>query len=139
MTATDTDLSGVPLQPAHSENQSGGTDQSGDPSWASVVGGVVLVALGATWLLSLLDVIDLRAAFVLPAMLALVGLALTVASVRGNSHPGLIVLGTFLAVATCFAAVAPAESLRGGLGERVHVVTNAADLEARYELGLGDL
>lgn len=131
MTATEAERPVAPPPLSEPEPDTGN-------SWASMTAGVVLILLGAAWLLNLTDVIDLRAAFVLPAMLALVGLALVVGSLRGP-HPGLIVLGTFLTIATGFAAVAPPEAFRGGLGERLHTVANAAELESRYELGLGDL
>ena len=131
MTATTTELS--PADPAPDQ-----VEPPADNSWASVTAGAVLVLLGTAWLISLTDLIEVRAAFVLPSLLALVGLALVVGSLRG-SHPGLIVLGTFLTIATGFAAVAPAEALRGGLGERMYTVTTADQLESKYELGLGDM
>lgn len=131
MTATSTELR--PAGPAPDQ-----LEPQGKNSWASITAGAVLVLLGLAWLLSLTDLIDMRAAFVLPSLLALVGLALVVGSLRG-SHPGLIVLGTFLTIATGFAAVAPAEALRGGLGERLYTVTTADQLDSKYELGLGDM
>ena len=106
--------------------------------WSSVIAGAVLVALGTAWLLSAADIIVISAALVLPALLALLGLALVVASARGP-HPGLVALGVLLSIATGFAAVAPPEALRGGFGERLHVVSTVDNLENRYELGIGDL
>ncbi|MDH3293557.1 MAG: LiaF-related protein [Acidimicrobiia bacterium] len=100
--------------------------------------GVVLVLLGAAWLLDLGEVIELRAALVLPALLTLVGAALIVGSLRGP-HPGLIAFGTVLTLLVGIAAVAPPEAIRGGLGERHHVVTRTSDLDSQYEVGIGDL
>lgn len=107
-------------------------------SFSQTVAGIVLLLLGGAWLLDLLDVVELRAAYVLPGLLTVVGLALLVGSLR-RQHGGLIVLGTILTVFTLFAAVAPSESLRGGLGQRDYVVADQADLDSRYELAVGDM
>lgn len=109
-----------------------------DSSWAAGTVGLVLVLLGTAWLLDLSGVIELRAAFVLPGLLTLVGAALIVGSVRGP-HPGLIAFGTVLTLLVAVAAVAPSEAIRGGLGERNYVVTQPSDLDAHYEVGIGDL
>ncbi len=125
-----------------SDVESTGADTSGgapvDEGWTGITTGIVLVLLGAAWLLSITDVIELRAAYVLPALLGVVGLIIAIGSLR-RPQPGLIVLGTVLTVATGFAAVAPPEALRGGMGERAYAPTTAAELQSRYELGLGDL
>ena len=107
-------------------------------SWGATTVGVVLVLLGAAWLLDLGDVIELRAALVLPALLTLVGVALVVGSLRGP-HPGLIAFGTVLTLLVAVAAVAPPEAIRGGLGERHHTATQGSDLNDQYEVGIGDL
>ncbi len=106
--------------------------------WGPTTVGIVLVLLGAAWLLDLAGVFELRAALVLPALLTIVGLTLIVGSLR-RPHPGLIAFGTVLTLLVAVAAVAPPESVRGGLGERHHVVTRASDLDAQYEVGIGDL
>ena len=107
-------------------------------SFSQTTAGVVLLLLGAAWLLDLLDVVELRAAYVLPGLLTIVGLALIVGSLR-RQHGGLIALGTILTVFTIFSAVTPSESLRGGVGQRDYVVTDEADLARRYELAIGDM
>lgn len=107
-------------------------------SWGPTTVGIVLILLGAAWLLDLGDVIELRAALVLPALLTLVGVALIVGSLR-RPHPGLIAFGTVLTLLVAVAAVAPPEAVRGGLGERHHVVTQSSNLDSEYEVGIGDL
>ncbi|MDH4279570.1 MAG: cell wall-active antibiotics response protein [Acidimicrobiia bacterium] len=107
-------------------------------SWGATTVGLVLVLLGAAWLLDLGDVIELRAALVLPALLTLVGVALIIGSLR-RPHPGLIAFGTILTLLVAIAAVAPSEAVRGGLGERHHTVSRASDLDDQYEVGIGDL
>ena len=107
-------------------------------SWSATTVGLVLVLLGAAWLLDLGGVIELRAALVLPALLTLVGVALIVGSLR-RPHPGLIAFGTILTLLVAIAAVAPTEAVRGGLGERHHAVTQMSELDDQYEVGIGDL
>lgn len=103
-----------------------------------IVLGGVLVLVGGLWLLDAVEVIDVRAAVVLPAVLAVVGVALIVGSFDGP-HSGLVTLGVFLTVAVVMAAVFPANPFGGGLGQRVYRVSDAADLESGYGVGLGEL
>jgi predicted membrane protein len=103
-----------------------------------IVGGLVLVVLGALWLADVTDVLTLRAAIVLPALLVVVGLALVAGSFQG-SHPTLVTIGVLLAVATVFSALSPPEALRGGIGSRRYTVTDPTELRSRYQVGLGDL
>ncbi len=105
--------------------------------FAAMTTGLVLIVLGSVWLLDALGVVEVRAAMILPLLLAVVGLALIIGSTSGP-HPALITLGVFLAVATVFSAVTPPEAFRGGVGDRNNVISNVDDLEGRYELGMGD-
>lgn len=100
--------------------------------------GAILVVFGALWSLDVADVIELRAALILPGLLAVVGLALIVGATDGP-HPGLVVFGVLLTVAVVAAAVAPPNAFRGGIGERNHRVERQADLATRYDVGVGDL
>lgn len=136
MASSETTVGPSPIEPNFSTEPT--ADRNGGGSLSHTVAGLVLLLLGAAWLLDLLDVVELRAAYVLPALLTIVGVALMVGSLR-RQHGGLIALGTILTVFTVFAAVAPSESLRGGLGQRDFVVTDEADLAARYELAVGDM
>lgn len=106
--------------------------------FGSVVLGAVLVGVGTLWFLDALDVISIRAAVVLPAILAIVGLALIVGSFEGE-HSGLVVFGVFLTVAVIISAVAPVDAFRGGVGERQFRAETSADLATDYRLGVGDM
>lgn len=107
-------------------------------AYGSVVLGTILVLVGALWLLDAIDMIELQAAVVLPAVLAIVGVALVFGAFDGP-HSGLVVFGVFLTVAVVAAAVAPFDSWRGGVGERQHTVANASELAPEYHLGMGEL
>ncbi len=107
-------------------------------AYGSVVMGAILVVVGGLWLLDAVDVISLRAAVVLPAVLAVIGIALIFGSFEGP-HSGLVLLGMFLSIAVVLAAVAPDGLFRGGVGERRYTVTSVAELEPAYRLGMGDL
>ena len=106
--------------------------------YATMVAGALLVVVGALWLLDATDVIELHASIVLPAVLAVIGLALIVGSFEGP-HPGLVVAGVFITIATLAVAAAPPDALRGGIGERNVNVSGQADLESTYNVALGDL
>jgi predicted membrane protein len=103
-----------------------------------VVTGALLVVVGGLWLLDATDVVDLRVAIVLPAVLAVIGLALIVGAFDGP-HPGLVVAGVFVSLAVLAVAAAPPDAFHGGIGERSIRVTDQADLAARYDVGLGEL
>ena len=121
------------------ETREPSVEKGGPPRhFGSVVLGAVLVAVGSLWFLDALDVISIRAAVVLPAMLAIVGLALIVGSFDGE-HSGLVVFGVFLTVAVIISAVAPVDAFRGGVGERQFRAETGADLETDYRLGVGDM
>lgn len=106
--------------------------------FGSVVLGAVLVGVGSLWFLDAVDVISLRASVVLPAVLAVVGLALIAGSFDGE-HSGLVVLGVFLTVAVVISSVTPVDAFRGGVGERQFRAETGADLASEYRLGVGDL
>lgn len=106
--------------------------------YGAVVGGALLVVVGALWLLDATGVIELRLAIVLPAILAVIGLALVVGSFDGP-HPGLVVAGVFLTIATLAVAAAPANVFVGGVGERNVQVSNQADLASTYNVAMGEL
>jgi len=106
--------------------------------YGAVVTGALLVVVGGLWLLDATDVVDLRVAIVLPAVLAVIGLALIVGAFDGP-HPGLVVAGVFVSLAVLAVATAPPDAFHGGIGERSIRVTDQADLAARYDVGLGEL
>ncbi|MFP3913864.1 MAG: LiaF domain-containing protein [Actinomycetota bacterium] len=110
----------------------------GRRSYGTWVTGIILVLVGALWMLDVAGVIDLRAAVILPAALTILGLALIVGAWDGP-HAGLVVLGVFLTLAVVAAAAAPPNAFRGGIGERSFVVDDQGDLAARYDVGIGGL
>lgn len=112
--------------------------EGGSRTYGAVVGGLVLVVVGALWLLHVTEVIDLDFAILAPAILAVIGLALIIGSFDG-AHTGLVVAGVFVTIFTLALAVAPAGAFRGGIGERDVMVGRQADLEDRYDLGLGEM
>ena len=106
--------------------------------YGSTVLGAILVVVGLLWMLDAVDLIELRGAIVLPAALAVVGVAL-IAGAFDGPHSGLVVFGVFLTVAVVASAITPLDAWRGGIGERRHVVERQADLAPEYRLGMGDM
>lgn len=106
--------------------------------YGATVAGAVLVVVGGLWLFDAIDVIDLRVAFVLPAVLAVIGLALIIGAFDGP-HAGLVVAGIFVSIAALAVAAAPPDAFHGGIGERDIRVTDQDNLAARYDVGLGEL
>lgn len=100
--------------------------------------GLLCVLGGTLWLMDVLDLVDVRAEVVVPALLATIGLALVLGSFEG-AHPGLVVAGVVVSLATLVTAVTPSGAFEGGLGEREVRVTQQADLADRYDVGVGTL
>jgi predicted membrane protein len=107
-------------------------------TYGPVVAGLLLVAVGLLWFLDVLDVIELRFALVVPAVLAVIGLALIIGAFDGP-HTGLVIAGVFVTIATLALAVVPDGAFRGGVGERNIVVADQSELKERYDLGLGEM
>lgn len=98
--------------------------------------GVVLVVAGGLWLAERLGWVTFDGAVLLPAVVALVGVAAVVASFDGP-HSGLVAAGSVLAVLTVLVAALP--GVGGGIGDRRIVIASASDLESPYRLGVGSL
>lgn len=113
-------------------------DEAGvEPDWDRLVTGVLLVGLGAVWLLSTADVVDPNWRLLLPAALVAVGSATLLLAVRGRGGD-LIGTGTLLTVLVVVAAVVPANpSWR--IGDQEVRPATAAELQARYSHGIGTL
>jgi predicted membrane protein len=107
-------------------------------TYGAVVAGIVLVVVGALWLLHATDVIELDFGILVPAILAVIGIALIIGSFDG-AHTGLVIAGVFLTILTLALAVAPAGAFRGGVGERNIMVGQQSELADRYDLGLGEM
>jgi Cell wall-active antibiotics response 4TMS YvqF len=106
--------------------------------YGAVVSGALIALVGALLLLDALDLIDLRASMILPAVLTLIGLALIVGSFNGP-HPGMITAGVFVTLGVLAMAATPPEAFSGGVGGQEVRVTDEAALETSYEVGVGEL
>jgi len=106
--------------------------------YGAVVSGALIFLVGALLLLDALDLIELRASMILPSVLTLIGLALVVGSFNGP-HPGMITAGVFVTLGVLAIAATPPEAFSGGVGGQEVRVTDEADLDASYEVGVGEL
>ena len=107
------------------------------PSGVQLGIGLLLILLGAVWLLQASGAIDVSLSAVLPAALILLG-ALLVVSARTGRHTGLIVVGVILSLVT---AVISSVDIRldGGIGDRVARPSNPAEVASDYTLAIGSL
>ncbi len=99
--------------------------------------GLALVLVGGLWLADAAALVEVRWQAVLPALLALVGVAL-LATARRESHGGLIAAGIVLGVLV-LATADPMAAVVAGVGERAEQPADAAAAEEGYELGVGSL
>ena len=107
------------------------------PSAGRLVTGLLLVLVGAAWLLHALDVAEIRWQTVLSGAVIAIGLALLSIARRGDND-GLIGLGVVLSVLLVLTGAMPQIPLTGGVGER-NLRPTAVDLEPSYELGMGSM
>jgi len=103
-----------------------------------IVGGGVLILIGLIWLLERTGAIDISVTAVLAMATVLVGISLMLLS-RDGAHPGLVVLGSVLALLSLLTAAAPFEGFQGGVGDRVIEVTSVDDIRPDYNLAMGKL
>lgn len=103
-----------------------------------IVGGGVLVLIGALWLLERTGTVDLSVTVVLALGTMVIGISLMLLSSQG-SHGGLIVFGTILAVVTLVTAAAPFEGFQGGIGDRTVVVSSVDAIRPDYNVAAGKL
>ena len=108
------------------------------PRMGRLLGGVLLVLLGAAWLLESLDVMQVPWDVLLPGGLIAIGVILVVNSPTGASHRGMIALGIVLTVLLSMGTVI-ALPVGGGIGERTERPTTADQAAERFELGIGQL
>lgn len=108
------------------------------PPVGRLVAGAVLVLVGVLWLLDALALLALAWEVVLPAVLALVGVAL-LATARRGAPGGLVGTGIALTVLVLIASATPLSGMTAGIGERDERPTSAAEAEEGYELGMGEL
>ena len=108
------------------------------PRTGRLIGGVLLILLGAAWLLQALGVVDLRWDVFVPIALIAIGTILVVNARTGASHRGLIALGIVLTVLLSLGTVI-AFPFAGGIGDRTERPTTLARAQERFELGIGQL
>jgi hypothetical protein len=119
----------APRPPTQVDGEEAG--YSGAVGW-----GVALIAGGTLWLLSLLG-LPIRLELVLPIALVVIG-GLLLLGGRWIARGGLIGLGVVVAVVALVVSTTPAATSFTA-GERVHTVTDVAELEPSYGLGAGSL
>lgn len=122
--------------PPDARGESGDRDRPAPPGGRPIGLGLLLVAAGALWLVSLAGV-PIRWDLVLPIALVVVGALLLVGG-RWTARGGLIGLGVVLAIVALIGSVAPpAPSISAG--DRTYTVSDLADLDPTYTLGAGTL
>ena len=110
-------------------------------SAAAITVGLVLVAAGVLALLGTLGV-DIPLRVLAPSLLVVLGLGVVISAVRGETSGGVLTLAVFVGVLLSLGAVASAVldvPFRGGIGERTHHPSAAADLQDEYHHLVGDL
>jgi hypothetical protein len=105
-------------------------------SMSTVVVGLLLVLLGAAWLVESLDAVEVPWGTILPIALMVVGGALLLAARRERPR-GLIAAGLILTVLS--AATSAGDIGVGGVGERAYRPTSLPGLEDVPDLGVGEL
>lgn len=100
--------------------------------------GVLLVGLGAVWLLDAVGAFDVDWDVLLPVALIVVGVALVIAAWQGRGRGGLIALGIVLTLVLAVAAVVKVP-LSGGIGDRVERPTSVEATADPFELSIGKL
>jgi hypothetical protein len=129
---TDVDI----FSDANSEESTQGKHPSGTATF-----GLLLIAVGATWLLTALDVVDLSWRTIMSGALILVGVALVAGSRRGT-HGGLITAGVILTVVLGLASTAEGildVPFSGGIGNSTFTPASVLDRYDTYRLAIGDL
>lgn len=108
----------------------------GDRAGLAVLG-ILLLLLGAGWLLSTIGV-SVPWKVLLPSALILDGLVLILRAGRHRRHGGLVALGVVLTI-IIGGIVSTNVSLSGTAGNRTFRPTSAAELAGGYHLGAGNL
>jgi hypothetical protein len=100
--------------------------------------GLLLVLVGVGWLLEATEAVEVPWGALIPGGLILVGLALVIASSRGQKTGGLVGIGVVLAVVAGLFALVDVP-LSSGVGDRTARPTTIEELERSYELAVGEL
>lgn len=105
-------------------------------SLGTILFGLILITLGALWLLNVSGAIDVTWTFVAAVMLVLVGVALLIGA-REGSHGGLIFLGIVLTAVVAIGSLASWPSIGAGVGERAYTPESINEVESSYSWGIG--
>ena len=120
------------------EEQSATTKPPRGSYMPQIVGGGVLVFIGALWLLERIGTVDISVTAVLALATMVIGISLMLLAKEG-SHVGLIVFGTILGLVTLLTAAAPFEGFQGGVGDRTIQVSSVDAIRADYNLAMGTM
>jgi phage shock protein PspC (stress-responsive transcriptional regulator) len=98
---------------------------------------VLLIGGGVVALLNEADVTDVTTAQALAGAVCVIGIALLVSTRFGRAR-GLIPVGILLLLATIPASVIDVP-ITGGVGDRTYRPTTVSEVDAKYQLGIGEL
>lgn len=104
----------------------------------TIVFGFMLIAIGILWLLEHFDVVDIKAAIILPFGLMAIGISLMIGA-RHGEHAGLVVLGVVTTLLVLLAAITPISSFADGVGDVEYAPASRLALEPSYEHGIGKM
>lgn len=122
-----------PTQRARHPRRRGGRDSADGQ-----VLGALLVLGGIGWFVQQVGLIQLSVATMLSCLLVTLGIGLVVTARRAGGV-GLMVIGLVLVVVLASASAVDVGLLQRGVGERNFVPVDGAQLENRYQLGVGAL
>lgn len=114
-----------------------GADTDAGGRRGGLVPGLLLVAVGAGWLLETTGAVDLDAEVWIGLLLVAVGLGIALDARR--SHGLLVALGVVLVILGIPVAAIDVDVVSGGVGDVVESPSTEAELEPRYEHGVGKL
>lgn len=120
------------------EEQSATAKESRGGYIPQIVGGGVLIFIGALWLLERVGTVEISVTAVLALATMVTGISLMLLA-RHGSHTGLIVFGTVLGLITLLTAAAPFEGFQGGVGDRTVQVSSVGELKTDYNLAMGTM
>ena len=114
-----------------------GDGPGGRSTRSGLVPGLLLVAIGAGWLLEATGAIDLTFEVWIGVLLVAIGLGIVLDA--GHSHGLLVALGILLVLVGIPVAAIDVDVLSGGVGDEIEAPLTASELADRYEHGIGQL
>ncbi len=116
--------------------ETGPAEESG-VSPATILFGLILLTLGALWLLDVSGAMSVTWTLVGSVILILIGVLLIVAA-RQDAHGGMIFLGIVLSAVVLLGSLASWPSFEGGVGDRQIAPQTMEELEAEYSWSVGN-